>query len=200
MFKAYGDYKSGNCYKMKLILSLLDLPYEWIPVDIMNDESRTSSFLEKNPNGKIPVLELPDGRMLPESNAILHYVAEGSDFLPTDRFEHAQVIQWMNFEQYSHEPNIATSRYIIIYLGKPESRLKDLEERKEPGYQALQVMEDHLKTHDFFVGNRYTIADITLYAYTHVAEEGEYDLSRFPVIHAWFERIVNHPNHVTMLG
>lgn len=199
MYKVYGDYKSGNCYKIKLILNQSASPYKWIPIDILNKESRSSEFLKKNPNGKIPVLEFPDGRILFESSAILHFLSDGTSFLPTDPYEHAQVLQWMAFEQYSHEPYIATARFIVQYLGNPPEQRTKLEEKKEPGYAALKVMEQHLQYNDFFVGNRYTIADIALYAYTHVAEEGEFDLSEFPAIRNWFVRVQNTTNFVTML-
>lgn len=198
MYKVYGDINSGNCYKIKLLMSLLDIEHEWIHIDILGGESRTPEFLEMNPNGKIPVIVLQDGRFLFESNAILNYLAEGSDYLPADRFLRAQVLQWQCFEQYSHEPYIATSRYIIKYLGKPTERMKDLKVRQQGGYMALDVMEKHLGNNDFFVNNHYSIADISLYAYTHVAEEGGFMLAGYPSIRRWFERIEVQPKHVTM--
>ena len=198
MYRVYGDIDSGNCYKIKLLMGLLDIEHEWIHVDIMNGESRTPEFLQMNPNGRIPVITLPDGRHLFESNAILNYLAEGSDYLPPDPFLRARVLQWQCFEQYSHEPYIATSRYIIKYLGRPEDRAKDLEARREGGYLALDVMERHLAENAYFVDNSYSIADISLYAYTHVAEEGDFQLGNYPAIRAWLDRIASHPKHVTM--
>ena len=200
MLKVYGDANSGNCYKVKLLLHLLDAPCEWLHVDILKRETRTQEFLAKNPNGKIPALELEDGEFLWESNAILHYLSDGTDYLPVDKLHRARVLQWLFFEQYSHEPYIATSRYIIRYLGRPKEREADLEARTEPGYAALGVMERHLRTRQYLVADRYTIADIGLYAYTHVAEEGGFDLSRFDALRSWLDRVGSHPRHVTMSG
>lgn len=200
MFKVYGDYYSGNCYKVMLLLTQMRQPFEWIHVDILKKETRAPEFLTKNPNGKIPLLEIEPDVFLAESNAILHYLSEGTDFLPTGKFEHAQVLQWLFFEQYSHEPYIATSRYIIRYLGAPPEHKKALEEKRLPGYAALDVMEKHLTNHRYLVGERYTIADIGLYAYTHVASEGGFDLSKYRGIRAWLERVKSQPSHITMTG
>lgn len=198
MLKLYGDVNSGNCYKVKLLLSQLEQPFEWIPIDILKQETRTAEFLAKNPNGRIPVLEWETGRFLWESNAIMHFLSEGSKFLPSDRLQHAQVLQWLFFEQYSHEPYIATSRYLIRYL-KGELIYRDtLAEKRPRGYAALDVMEKHLKEHLFFVGDIYTIADIGLYAYTHVAEEGGFDLNKYTAILAWFERIKSQANYISI--
>ena len=198
MLKVYGDVWSGNCYKVKLALTQLGLPYQWVPVDIMKNESRTPEFLAKNPNGRVPTLELDDGTCLAESNAILWYLGEGTPLVPAPRFERAQALQWMFFEQYSHEPNIATSRYIIRYLGNPPERREALAARVEPGYAALGVMEGHLKAREWFVGASYSIADIALYAYTHCAGEGGFDLARFPAIRGWLARVKSQPSHATM--
>lgn len=198
MYKVYGDVNSGNCYKIKLLMNLLDIEHEWIHVDILTGETRTPSFLEMNPNGKIPVITLPDGSHLFESNAILNYLAEGSVYLPVDPFHRAQVLQWQFFEQYSHEPYIATSRYIIKYLGQPAERQQDLENRRKGGTIALDVMERHLGKHVFFVDDNYSIADISLYAYTHVAHEGDFMLDSYPSIRAWLGRVASHPKHVTI--
>ena len=176
----------------------LALPYEWVDVDILAGESRTEAFLAKNPNGRIPLLDLGDGRHLAESNAILGYLAEGSPLVPVDRFHKALVYQWMFFEQYSLEPNIATSRFIIRYLGRPADREADLEARQAPGYAALSVLENQLLTREFLTGDHFTIADIALYAYTHVADEGGFDLDRFPAINAWFKRAEARPGYVPM--
>ncbi len=189
MYKIYGDVVSGNCYKVKLLAEQLTLPYTWISFDILKKETQSEAFLKKNPNGKIPLLETPDGNFLSESNAILCFLSEGTWLLPSDRFERAQVLQWLFFEQNSHEPYIATSRYIMRYLGRPPGLVSNLQEKVAPGYKALQVMESHLHSSPFFVGGRYSIADIGLFAYTHVAEEGGFDLVGFPAICQWIERV-----------
>ena len=198
MLKVYGDIQSGNCYKVKVLLCHLDEPHEWVHVDILKKETRTPDFLAMNPNGRIPLLVIKEGVYLAESNAILCYLADGTRFLPSDRLARAQVLQWLFFEQYSHEPYIATARYIIRYLGRPKEEEARLESRMAPGYAALGVMEKHLAVHQYFVSERYTIADIALYAYTHVAHEGGFDLSRFPAVNAWLERVRKEPRHVTM--
>jgi glutathione S-transferase len=171
-----------------------------VHVDILQKQTRTPDFLSKNPNGKIPLLEIEEGVYLPESDAILNYLAEGTPFLPSERLLRAQVLQWLFFEQYSHEPYIAVARYIVRYLGRPEKLEPKLQEKMAPGYAALQVMEKHLANRRFFVAERYTIADIGLYAYTHVAHEGGFELSPYPAVEAWLERIRSQPGHVTMTG
>jgi glutathione S-transferase len=196
--KIYGDSRSGNCYKLQLLASFLSIPHEWIEVDIMAGETRTAEFLAKNPVGKIPLLELGGGRCLSESNAILNYLAHGTDFMPDGPFEQAQVLQWQFFEQYSHEPYIAVARFIARYLGMPDDRREEYEAKQAGGHKALQIMEDKLKKDDYFVGSRPTIADIALYAYTHVADEGGFDLSGYPAIRAWFGRIESTPRFVAM--
>ncbi|MFT4562356.1 MAG: glutathione S-transferase [Gammaproteobacteria bacterium] len=198
MFDVYGDINSGNCYKIKLLLSLPDIEHRWIHVNILNGESRTPNYLKLNPNGKIPVLLTPERRALFESNAILHYLAAGTAFSPTAQFESAEVLQWQFFEQYSHEPYIATSRTIVRYLNSPTGRLGELDAKKSGGNAALKVMNEHLKERDYFVGERYSIADISLYAYTHVAEEGGFSLAQYSNINTWMKRIFDHPRHVTM--
>ena len=200
MLKVYGDLQSGNCYKVKLLLVQLGRPHQWVHVDILEKQTRTPDFLSKNPNGKIPLLEIEEGVYLPESDAILNYLAEGTPFLPSERLLRAQVLQWLFFEQYSHEPYIAVARYIIRYLGRPEKLEPKLQEKMAPGYAALQVMEKHLADRRFFVAERYTIADIGLFAYTHVAHEGGFELSPYPAVQAWLERIRSQPGHVTMTG
>ena len=197
-YRIYGDVNSGNCYKVKLLAEHLGLAYEWIAVDTLKKETQSPEFLRRNPNGKIPVLELPDGRCLPESNAILHYLAEGSPYLQADRFERAQVLQWLFFEQYSHEPYIATARYIVRYLGRPADMEGALQAKMAPGYKALRVMEALLRSHAFLVGERYTIADIALFAYTHVAEEGGFTLAEFPGILEWIARVREQPGFVAL--
>ena len=159
--------------------------------------ARRKNFLLKNPNGKVPLLELPDGRYLPESNAGLYYLASNSALLPQDHFERAQVLQWMFFEQYSHEPHIAVARYWwTIAPGGKEQKAGDFKEWHSRGYQALDLMENHLKHNDFFAANRYTIADIALYAYTHVADEGGFDLAPYKTINAWLDRVKGQDDHV----
>ena len=200
MLKVYGDYNSGNCYKIKLMLHLLGLEYEWQSVDILNGETETPAFLAKNPNGKVPVLELEDGTCLWESNAILNYLADGSEFLPTEPRLRTQVLQWQFFEQYSHEPYVAVARFIQFYLGLPQERLEEYRKLQKRGYKALDVMEQQLARTPYLVGEYYSIADVTLYAYTHVAHQGGFDLAGYPSIQAWIQRVASHPRHVTMLG
>ncbi len=194
----YGDSISGNCYKLQLACAQLAVDYRWHEVDIMAGESRTSEFLAMNPNGKVPLMALPGGRYLSESNAILSYLADGSSLAGEHRFERANVMRWMFFEQYSHEPYIATSRFIIQYLGRPDEREGDLESRQGGGYQALDVMEQELSGNDFMANDSYSIADIALYAYTHVADEGGFDLADYPAIRAWLQRVEAQPGYVEM--
>ena len=198
MLRVYGDIQSGNCYKIKLLATHLAIPHEWIHVDILKSETRTPEFLARNPNGKIPVVVLDDGQALAESNAILHYLAHGSAYLPSDRWQLAKVLEWQFFEQYSHEPYIATARYIAKYLGLPAERRAEYESKQAGGYRALGVMESHLARHDYLVGAAMTIADISLYAYTHVADEGGFSLERYPGVRRWCARIAAHPRHVGM--
>ncbi|MFB2835266.1 glutathione S-transferase family protein [Floridanema evergladense] len=197
MYKLYEFFASGNCYKLRLLLTQLNIPFQRIEVNILKGESRTPEFLLKNPNGRTPVLEIETGKFLAESNAILFYLSEGTDFLPTDSFEKAQVLQWLFFEQYSHEPYIATSRFWIT-TGKAEENREALNQKRAGGVAALKVMEQHLTEHQFFVGDRYTIADIALFAYTHVADEGGFDLSKFPAIQAWIKRVQAQPKHISI--
>ena len=199
MYKVYGDYKSGNCYKVKLMLNLLGIPYQWVDVDILNGDTETPEFLAKNPNGKIPVLELEDGTCLWESNAILNFLADGSQFLPTEPRLRTQVLQWQFFEQYSHEPYIAVARFIQLYLGLPEDRQEEYKKLHKGGYRALKVMERQLQLTPYLVGDQFSIADVALYAYTHVAEEGGFDLAPYPAVRAWLERVASHPRHIAML-
>ena len=199
MYKVYGDYKSGNCYKIKLMLSLLGIPFKWVDIDILKGETQTPEFLAKNPNGKIPVLELEDGTCLWESNAILNFLADGSEFLPTEPRLRTQVLQWQFFEQYSHEPYIAVARFIQFYLNMPEDRLEEYKTTHKGGYKALRVMERQLQATPYLVGEQFSIADIALYAYTHVAHEGGFDLAPYPAVQAWLQRVASHPNYVAML-
>lgn len=183
---------------MGLLLSLLERPFEWIDVDVLGGETRTAQFQVKNPNAKIPVVEFDDGRTLWESNAILFYLAQGTSLLPQDLWLQAQVLQWQFFEQYSHEPYIAVARFINIYLGMPAERRAEFEDKRVGGYKALDVMEAQLQKQSFLVGDRFSVADISLYGYTHVAGEGGFDLSRYPCIQAWIARIEALPGYRAM--
>ena len=196
MLRLYDNQISGNGYKVRLFLTQLALPFERVEVDIFKGETRTPEFLAMNPNGRIPTLRLEDGSHLAESNAILCYLAEGSPFWPAERTARAETLQWLFFEQYSHEPYIAVLRF---WAHLPElTALQQAERpgRKARGEDALGVMEKHLGQRSFFVGERYGIADIALYAYTHVAEEGGFDLAAYPAIRAWLARVAAEPNHV----
>ncbi len=198
MLRLYDNRISGNGYKPRLLLAHLDRAFERIEVDIDNGGSRTPAFLRKNPNGRIPVLELEDGTCLAESNAILFYLAEGTRFLPSDRLTRAQSLQWMFFEQYSHEPFIAVVRH-WLHLGKlTEAQQAQLPAKRKGGHAALAVMEGHLGKADWFGGAGMTIADIALYAYTHVAGEGGFDLGAYPNVSAWLARVAAEPGHVPM--
>jgi glutathione S-transferase len=196
--KIYGDSRSGNCYKIQLLCAEMGIEYDWTEVDILAGDTRTPQFLAMNANGRIPLLVLPDERYLPESNAILYYLADGSEFFAGDTYSRAEILRWMFFEQYSHEPYIATSRFIIKYLGNPVDRQASLEEKKAGGCNALAVMEQQLLRHPFITGDNYNIADIALFAYTHVADEGGFDLEDFPAVGEWIERITGRLNYVPM--
>lgn len=196
--KVYGDSRSGNCYKVQLLCAELGIDYEWQEVDILAGDTRTPQFLAMNANGKIPLLALPTGEYLAESNAILAYLADGTELLGQDRLQRARVLQWMFFEQYSHEPNIATSRFIILYLGNPPDRAAALQEKRVAGYKALDVMERELLRNTWMAGEDFTITDIALFAYTHVAHEGGFDLAAYPAIRSWIQRIESRPNFVAM--
>jgi len=196
MIRLYDYLPSGNGYKVRLLLTQLGIPFERIELDILKGTTRTPEFLRKNLNGRIPVVELEDGRFLAESNAILFYFAEGTSFLLADRWQRAQALQWMFFEQYSHEPNIATSRFWLQHLELTPERKAALAQKRPLGYAALDVMEKHVTGRSFFVGEQYSIADIALYAYTHVAGEGGFDLAQYPNIRAWLERVRSQPKHI----
>jgi glutathione S-transferase len=199
MITLYDYLDSGNGYKARLLLSQLALPYRYVELDILQGASRTPQFLAKNPNGNVPVLELADGRCLPESDAILWYLAEGSAFLPADRFDRAQVLRWLCFEQYSHEPYVATPRFIVRHLAPDSPRRAELPQRLARGRAALQVMENHLATRAYFVAERYSVADIALYAYTHVAPDGGLDLEPYASVRHWLARVAAQPGYVRLL-
>jgi glutathione S-transferase len=194
----YGDSISGNCYKLQMVCAELGLEYIWHEFDILAGDTQTPKFLALNPNGKVPLMILPDGRVLAESNAILSYLADGSSLAGSDRLARACILQWLFFEQYSHEPFIATSRFITKYLNSPPSRQADLEAKRPGGYKALTVMEGQLGAQQFIANNEFSIADIALYAYTHVAHEGGFDLRDYPSVREWLQRIENGPRFVAM--
>jgi len=192
----YNNAVSGNCYKVRLLLAHLGIPYERRELSVVDRSNRDEVLGDLNPAQRVPTLILDDGRPLGESGAILWYFGEGTDFVPSDRYERAQVLQWMFFEQYDHEPAIAVARFWVAYSGRPEDFADRLEERTAAGHRALAAMERHLEGREFLVGDGLTLADIALYAYTHVADEGGFDLEPYPAIRAWLERVAATPGHV----
>ena len=199
MYTLYSMRRSGNCYKVRLALAQLDIPHELVEIDILQGETRTPEFLAKNPSGHVPLLEVAPGRFVAESNAILWYIAGGTPLVPEDRIDRAEMLQWMFFEQHCLEPNLGAAYFwLTLVKGGRELQQHALEDWMEEGYRALGVMEKHLATHRFFAADRYTIADIALYAYTHLAHSCDYDLARFPAIRGWLERVADQPRHVTM--
>jgi len=199
MLTLYDNWDSGNGYKVRLLLAHLRHDYRLVDLDIDHGGTHTPEFLAVNPNGKIPAIVLDDGRALFESNAIMVYLADGSPFMPQERFERAQVAQWLFFEQYSHEPQVAVARYIHRHLPAGHARYGEVPARLEGGRKALGVMEQHLGSRDWMVGEAFSIADIGLYAYTHVAHHGGFDLNDFPAVKAWCGRVASLPGHVPML-
>mgnify|MGYP000241745886 CR=1 FL=1 len=198
MIKIYGDMLSGNCYKIALLCSFIGLEHEWIHVDILAGEARSEDFSKLNPNQKVPLLVLENGECIWESNAILNYLAHDTEWLPSNPLERARVLQWQFFEQYSHEPYIAVARYINIYLGLPENRRAEFDSKQEGGNKALAVMEKHLENNRYLVGNSISIADLSLFAYTHVADEGGFDLAVYPNIQKWLSRITSAAKFIPM--
>ena len=196
MLRLYDFLESGNGYKVRLLLRQLGIPFERIEMDIRSGATRTPEFLKKNPNGRIPALRLDDGTYLWESNAIMWYLADGTKYLPVDPLQRGQALQWMFFEQYSHEPNIATPRSWVLHPKDTEDRRVMMPIKRELGYAALRVMEGHLEDRDYFVGDAYSIADIALYAYTHVAHEGGFDLAPYKSVNAWLERVAAQPKYI----
>jgi glutathione S-transferase len=193
----YNSAVSGNCYKVRLLLAHLGLEYETVELSVVDRSNRAEVLGELNPGLRVPTLVLDDGRPLAESNAILWYFGDGTQYVPGDTYERAQVLQWQFFEQYGHEPNIAVARFLIAYSELPREQYADrLPGVMKGGYAALEAMERHLEGREFFVGENYSLADISLYAYTHVADEGEFDLSGYPAIRAWLERVAAQPGHV----
>ena len=199
MYTLYSMQRSGNCYKVRLALAQLRIPYTLVEIDILKGESRTPAFLAMNPNGRVPLLEVAPGRHLPESNAILWFLARDTALVPADPIERAEAMQWMFFEQHSLEPNLGTARFwLSMVRGGRELQRHSLEDWIEKGYSALGVMEKHLETHRFFVDDTYTVADIALYAYTHVAPESDFDLTPFPALRAWLKRVAAQPGYIGM--
>ncbi len=196
----YNSAVSGNCYKVRLLLAHLGLEYEIVELSVIDRSDRADVLGELNPGLRVPTLVLDDGRPLAESNAILWYFGEGTRYLPEDPYERAQVLQWQFFEQYSHEPNIAVARFWKAYSGRPEEFERHRKRLLAGGYAALDAMERGLAGREFFVGGSYSLADISLYAYTHVAHEGEFDLEPYPAIRAWLERVAAQPGHVPIDG
>jgi len=192
--KLYDYLPSGNSYKVRLLLSYLDIRYDWINLDIIKGDTQTEEYKSKNPVGQIPLLELDDGRRIAESNAILYFLAEGTPYWPVGAYDQAKCLQWMFFEQYKHEPNIAVARFIHHYF--MDTRGEELPALTTKGYAVLDIMEAHLAKQNWFVTSGPCLADIALYAYTHVAEEGGFDLSKYPAITAWLERFAQHPRHI----
>jgi glutathione S-transferase len=199
MLTLYSMQRSGNSYKVRLALAQLRIPYRLVEIDILKGESRTPEFLAKNPNGQVPLLEAAPGRYLAESNAILWHLASGSRLRPENRIERAQALQWMFFEQHSIEPNIGAAYFwLTLVKGGRDLQQHALEDWMEEGYRSLGVMENHLKHQRYFVADRYTVADIALYAYAHLAHECDFDLASFPAIRAWLARVAAEPDHVPM--
>ena len=194
-YTLYGDHRSGNCYKPALMMSLAGIPFRWVETNVLMAETRTPEFLTLNPNGRVPLLQLPDGSLLSESNAMLMFLAQGTDCLPEDRYQNALVAQWLFFEQYSHEPYIAVARFLLHFdhgMEIDEDRMTMLHER---GLQALAVMETALSENPFIAGDSFTIADIALYAYTHVAADGGFDTGAFKTVSKWLDRVAGLPGH-----
>ncbi len=198
MIRLYGYTGSGNCYKPALLMQQLGLPFVWTEVDILAGASRTPEFLAKNANGKIPLLEPEPGRLLAESNAMLCFLADGSRYFPAERWARAKVLEWLFFEQYSHEPSIATVRFWVHIQKRGEELKTRIAEAMPRGYAALAVMERQLAQTAFLAGEHYTIADIALYAYTHVADEGGFDLAPYPALRGWLGRVALTPGFVPM--
>ncbi len=194
----YNSAVSGNCYKVRLLLAQLGLSYETVDVSVVDRSGRKELLGELNPGLRVPTLVLDDGRPLGESNAILWYLGDGTEYVPADAYERARTLQWMFFEQYSHEPFIAVARFWLAYSGTPEKFAKRRGDVMKGGYAALDAMERHLAERAFLVGESYAIADISLYAYTHVAHEGEFDLDAYPAIRAWLDRVASQPGHVAI--
>jgi glutathione S-transferase len=200
MLRLWGQESSGNCYKVKLLASHLGIALEWVRVDVTKGETRTPAFLARSPAGQVPLLRCADGSHLAESGAILWYLGQGTRFVPEDKLAAARMFQWMFFEQYRVEPNIATSRYWIYLLNAAERHREQIAAKRAPGLSALAVMESHLGAHDFFPGGALSLADIALYGYVHCADQGGFALDDFPAIRAWIARVAAAPGHIAMMA
>jgi len=198
MITVYGYSPSGNCHKLRMMLGHLGRDYRWIETDSAHGATRTPEYLAKNPNGRVPIVELEDGRIMAESNAILCWLAEGTQYFAGDGRQRAQTLAWMFFEQYSHEPYVAVARFICGWTPLDSPRRADLPKLRERGDQALAVMEKHLSTNPWFSSLGYGIADIALFAYTHCAEDGGFELSRYPAVQSWLVRVRAQPGFVPM--
>jgi glutathione S-transferase len=199
MYTLYSMRRSGNCYKVRLALAQLDIPHELVEIDILKGETRTPEFLAKNPSGHVPLLRVTDNRHIAESNAILWYIAGHTPLVPDHRADRAEMLQWMFFEQHSLEPNIGAAYFwLTLIKGGRDLQQHALEDWMQEGYRALGVMEKHLTRHDFFAANTYTIADIALYSYTHVAHLCDFDLAPFPAVRAWLARVADQSGHIAM--
>ena len=194
----YGDSRSGNCYKAAWILRLSGTPFEWVETDVLRKDTRTPDFLALNPNGKVPLLVWPDGRVLSESNAMLLHLSRQTPYFPDDPWQQALVWQWLFFEQYSHEPYIAVMRFIVSVARRQDQEAARIPGLLERGYHALAVMERRLSRAGFFAGERFTVADMALFAYTHTAEEGGFELQEYPQVRSWLERVTAEPAFLPM--
>ena len=194
----YNSIVSGNCYKVRLLAAHLGLPLELHELSVVDRSNRAEVIGDLNPARRVPTLVLDDGRPLAESNAILWYFGDGTEYVPADRYERSQVLQWQFFEQYQHEPSVAVVRFLVCYSGVADQHAERIREQTANGYVALDAMERHLATRTFLVGERYSVADISLYAYTHVAPEGGFDLGPYPAVRAWLERVAGQPGHITI--
>jgi glutathione S-transferase len=198
MYQLYDFALSGNCYKVRLLLTQLDIPFERIPISIVDQESHLPEFLQKNPNGKVPVLEIEPEVFLTESNAILTYLADGTSFFSDDRRERTEILKWLFFEQYSLGANLSRPRFWITVAKQAEQFAPMIAYHQRLGTAALDVMEQHLTQHSFFVNDRYTIADLALYAYTHMADQGGYVMSQYPAVLTWCDRVASQPNYIAI--
>jgi glutathione S-transferase len=196
--RLYNSQLSGNCWKVRLLLSLLGIPFERVELDVVDRSNRRDLLGGKNPALRVPTLELDDGEHLAESNAILWYLADGTPYLPGDALARARVLQWMFFEQYEIEPNLAVARFWISILGEQERYEAELEGKWRAGNRALAALDEHLDGREFLVEDGYSIADIALYAYTHLADEGGFDLGRYPAVRAWLGRVAARPGHISI--
>jgi glutathione S-transferase len=196
--RLYNSQLSGNCWKARQVLALRRIEYERVEVDVFDRSNRPEVLGGKNPALRVPTLELDDGRFLAESNAILWYFGDGSPFVPADPLERARVLQWMFFEQYEVEPAIAVARFMITLLGEREKYADELESKWRAGNKALAAVEGHLEGRDWLVADSFTIADISVYAYTHLAEDGDFDLGRYPQVQAWIERVSAVPGYIPL--